>query len=140
MTPDDIRRVVEQWQSAITRHDTDACLTTYADDVRVESPLGGTVTGHDGVRRVFSAFFKAFPDAVIAGDPPIVDGQRVVVVASVSGTHMGDFMGLAGGGHTFRVPMVFLLEFRDGLIARERRIYDFTGLLVQVGVLKAKPA
>jgi hypothetical protein len=24
-------------------------------------------------------------------------------------------------------------------IARERRIYDFTGLLVQVGVLKTKP-
>jgi len=23
---------------------------------------------------------------------------------------------------------------------RERRIYDFTGMLVQVGVLKAKPA
>jgi hypothetical protein len=24
--------------------------------------------------------------------------------------------------------------------ARERRIYDFTGVLVQIGVLKAKPA
>jgi hypothetical protein len=28
----------------------------------------------------------------------------------------------------------------DGLIAHERRIYDFTGLLVQLGVLRAKPA
>jgi hypothetical protein len=26
------------------------------------------------------------------------------------------------------------------LIAHETRIYDFTGLLVQVGVLRAKPA
>ena len=30
-------------------------------------------------------------------------------------------------------------EFKNGLIARERRIYDFTGLLIQIGVLKAKP-
>jgi hypothetical protein len=28
----------------------------------------------------------------------------------------------------------------DGLIEHERRIYDFTGLLVQIGVLRAKPA
>ena len=35
--------------------------------------------------------------------------------------------------------MVFLFEFQDGRIVRERRIYDFTGLLVQIGVLSAKP-
>jgi hypothetical protein len=28
----------------------------------------------------------------------------------------------------------------EGLIATERRFYDFTGLLVQVGILRAKPA
>ena len=28
---------------------------------------------------------------------------------------------------------------RDGEIVYERRIYDFTGLLLQIGVLRAKP-
>jgi len=28
---------------------------------------------------------------------------------------------------------------KDGLIVRERRIYDFTGMAVQVGAIKAKP-
>jgi hypothetical protein len=33
------------------------------------------------------------------------------------------------------------MEMDDqGLIAHERRIYDFTGLLVRLGVLRAKPA
>lgn len=27
----------------------------------------------------------------------------------------------------------------DGQIAHEKRIYDFTGFLVEIGVLKAKP-
>jgi hypothetical protein len=31
------------------------------------------------------------------------------------------------------------MEMRDGLIADERRIYDFTGLLIQLGVLRSKP-
>ncbi|MBP1606970.1 MAG: hypothetical protein H6Q08_2344, partial [Acidobacteria bacterium] len=34
---------------------------------------------------------------------------------------------------------VFLLRLRGGAIAEERRIYDFTGLLTQIGVLRAKP-
>jgi hypothetical protein len=36
--------------------------------------------------------------------------------------------------------VVFLYEFKDGKIVRDRRVYDFTGLLIQVGTLKAKPA
>jgi hypothetical protein len=35
--------------------------------------------------------------------------------------------------------VIFLLEFRHGAIVRDRRVYDFTGFLVQIGVLKAKP-
>ena len=36
--------------------------------------------------------------------------------------------------------MVFPYESKDGQIVRDRRVYDVTGLLVQVGTLKAKPA
>jgi hypothetical protein len=34
--------------------------------------------------------------------------------------------------------VVFFYELRDGRIARDRRICGFTGVLVQVGLLKAK--
>lgn len=33
-----------------------------------------------------------------------------------------------------------LYTLSDRLIQEEQRIYDFTGLLIQVGVLKSKPA
>jgi predicted ester cyclase len=66
--------------------------------------------------------------------------MRAVAVAQVTGTHAGTIMGLPPSGRSFRfdVALVFVLE--DGCISRERRIYDFTGFLVQIGVLKAKPA
>jgi hypothetical protein len=48
-------------------------------------------------------------------------------------------MGLAPAGRSFDIPIVSLYEMKDRLIAHERRIYDFTGMLVQVGALKAKP-
>ena len=58
----------------------------------------------------------------------------------MEGANIGGMMGLPPSGKSFRVPAVFLYELRGNKIARERRIMDFTGLLVQIGVLKAKPA
>ena len=46
----------------------------------------------------------------------------------------------AGRGKHFRVPAVFLYELQGDKIIRERRIYDFTGMLVLIGILKARPA
>ena len=52
----------------------------------------------------------------------------------------GEFYGLAATNKHIVLPLARLFEFTDGLIGHERRFYDFTGLLVQVGVLRAKPA
>jgi hypothetical protein len=43
-------------------------------------------------------------------------------------------------GRPAQLPIVFVCKVANGLITHERRIYDFTGMLVQIGVLKAKPA
>ena len=49
-------------------------------------------------------------------------------------------MGLPATGRQFKFPVVAVFTLEGGLIVHERRIYDFTGLLTQIGVLKAKPA
>ena len=38
------------------------------------------------------------------------------------------------------IAAVLVYEFRERKIVRETRIYDFTGVLIQIGLLKAKPA
>jgi hypothetical protein len=59
-------------------------------------------------------------------------------VAEVVGTHVGEILGLAPPAAPFRIPMAFILECRrqDRLRAAHLRLH---GLLVQIGVLKAKP-
>ena len=69
-----------------------------------------------------------------------MDGTRAAIAGAVSGAHVGALFGLEPTGRPFRFSVVLLFECQGGLIIRERRIYDFTGLLVQIGVLKAKPA
>ena len=115
-------------------------MADYAEDAVVESPWAGTVKGRDANEQVMRAFWSAFPDQVIHQEEPIVDGDRAALLATLTGTDLGGFMGLAPTGKPFRIPIVFLFTFDDRHIVHERRIYDFTGMLVQIGVLKAKPA
>jgi predicted ester cyclase len=72
-------------------------------------------------------------------DSLVIDGNKVAQAVSVEGTNIGGFMGLSASGKPFHLAIVFLYEFKDRQIVRERRIYDFTGLLTQIGVLKTKP-
>jgi predicted ester cyclase len=87
------------------------------------------------------AFFTSFPDATFTLENVVVDPPYVVLFSTVNATHQNDFFGLPGTNRHIEFRMSRLMKLNDdGLIEHERRIYDFTGLLVQLGVLRAKPA
>ena len=65
----------------------------------------------------------------------------VAVFSDVVATHMDEFFGMPATNKRLDMRLARSLRFNDaGLIAHERRIYDFTGVLLQIGVLRAKPA
>ena len=139
MTRQDVRALFTRRQDAWDRLDAAALAADHADDGVVESPLaGGAATGREAVQKLYGTYFRAFSDLRLEEDDLIIDGDRVVLVGRVSGTDTGGFMGMPPTGRAVSVPIMFFYEVRDGLIARERRVYDFTGVLVQVGILKAK--
>ena len=141
MTRAEIVDVLERRAAAWRRLDTETLLADYDEDAVIESPLaGGTTQGGDQIRQVFQTYFVAFPDLGMEEGEVLVDGQRAAVMATFTGTDRGGFMGMPATGRRVTIPVVFLYEFKDGKIVRDRLVYDFTGMLVQVGTLKAKPA
>jgi steroid delta-isomerase-like uncharacterized protein len=140
MTREEALEVCRRWQDAFERRDLDGLMALYDDDATVESPMAGSISGRDALTQIHPKLFAAFPDMVTDFDPPIIDGDRVAIVGDATGQQVGAFMGLAPSSKSFRFRIVFLLELRAGKIIRDRRVYDFTGLLVQLGVLKAKPS
>ena len=105
----------------------EALMSVHAADSVVDSPLGGHAKGSEAIRKVYDAWVASFPDAQFEAEAPIVDGDRVAQVAMVTGTDMGGFMGLPPTGKRFTMPMVFLIDIKDGKIHHERRVYNFTG-------------
>lgn len=140
MTRDQIVDLFDRRLQAINAHDVESLADSYAADAVVESPLGGTHQGRAAIESVIGAFFGALTDARVTQDDLIIDGDRVVQVVTMSGTDSGGFMGMTPSGRPAQLPMVLVCRVADGFITHERRIYDFTGMLVQIGVLKAKPA
>jgi len=139
MTRAEIVAFFEARQAAYDNFDAAALAADYADACIVDSPTGGTHTGRSAVQKVLQAVFDAFLDMKIRTDSLVIDGDHVAQAMSIEGTNMGGFLGLSASGKPFRLTAVFLYELKDRQIVRERRIYDFTGMLTQIGVLKTKP-
>jgi steroid delta-isomerase-like uncharacterized protein len=140
MTRDEVAAFMARRQQRYDARDAAGLAADYAEDAVIHSPMAGSHTGRKAARQAIEAMFNAFPDWKITPEMVLIDGDRVVNIVTIEGTHQGMFMGLPPSGKHFRSTAALLYELRDRKIAAERRIYDFTGLLVQVGVLKAKPA
>lgn len=139
MSRDEILDLMKRRQAAWGARDAVAIAGTHAEHGSVASPTGGVLEGRAEIERIYRLWFSAFPDLVMQQDDLLIDGDRVVQVVRFSGTQAGDFFGLAPTGRRVEFPAAFIMRVAGGLIVEGRWIYDFTGVLVQVGVLKAKP-
>ena len=128
-------RRVEAWK----RRDPVALAADHTGLGTVVSPIFSKIKGRDAIQRSYESLFHSFPDWSMNNEPPLIDGERIAVPFTASATHAGRFMGLDGTGRRCEIHGILLMELADGLIAHERRVYDFTGLLIQLGVLRGKP-
>ena len=66
------------------------------------------------------------------------DGDRAAYVFTHMATHVGETFGFPPSGRRVTIRGVCLFRFEGDRIAAEQRLYDFTQLMLQLGVLKAK--
>lgn len=139
MQRDETAVLLRRHEGSFHRRDATALSEDYADDAVVTSPMFPDVRGRSAIERSYMSLFDIFPDWEMTFEEPVIDGNRAAQYCTVRATHMGAFMGISGTRRRFEFKCVLAFDLRDGLIGRERRIYDFTGMLIQLGILKGKP-
>ena len=139
MSREQIVTLTQVMQRAWNARDPVALAALYADDALVHSPMFGEVHGRAEIERSYREMFRGFADWNFEGQDLIIDGTRAVQTFVATATHSSDLFGVEATHRKFKVQGVLVFELRDGKIQSERRLYDFTSLLLQVGVLKAKP-
>lgn len=140
MTRDHLLAFFAERQALWQARDATGLASGHAVDGRVSSPMWRALHGRPAILESYRQLFETFPDWQFQGDMVLVDGNHVAQSFTATATLEGEFMGLPATHRRCQIEGVRLYEMKDGLIQNEKRLYDFTGLLIQVGVLRSKPA
>jgi predicted ester cyclase len=140
MTHDEIKEFFARRDEVWQRHDFVALAQCHTEDGEVESPFRGDVIGRGAIQDIYRDWFVSFPDVEYVTEHLLIDGDKVVQFVKMFGIQKGDFCGLAPTGKRFEMRCAFLFFLAGDKIAHEIRIYDLTGMLLQLGVLTVKPA
>jgi steroid delta-isomerase-like uncharacterized protein len=140
MTHGELHALVDRYMAAWRDHQPDVIAGHHAAEGVAESPMYATLRGRQAIEEAARAFFTSFPDAAQAIEVTIVEPPHAAVFTLVHATHVNDFFGLPGTGRRIEFRVAWFVKVDDeGMIEHVRRVYDFTGVLVQLGVLRAKP-
>ena len=140
MTREDIIALLDRRETGWKQLDPMILAEPYALDAVVESPVSGTSNGVQEIKDSYERLLRAWSPLEHIREELVVDGERVLSAFELRGTHSGEFFRLPPTGKKFTIRGVSLMTVDNGQITHERRVYDFTGLLVRLGVLKATVA
>ena len=136
----ELQALADRFIDALKRLDSKTMAECHTVDAVAESPMYATLKGRQQIEEAYRAFRTSFPDMTADIDTVLIDPPWVALFATVNATHVNEFFGLPGTNRHIDFRIAWLFETERGLIARDQRIYDFTGILLQVGLLRAKPA
>jgi predicted ester cyclase len=106
-------------------------------DVLIRTPLPVEATGAQALKEVFARLHRAFPDLHITVEDVIAEGDKIVGRNSVTGTHQGEYMGLAPTGRRVAYNEIFIFRFVNGRIAETWGVVDVISQMKQLGVIPA---
>ena len=99
----------------------------------IDIPLApGQQQGPEGMAAQIALFRQAMPDYEVRHEDLIVDGDRVAVRNTVSGTHLGAFMGHQPTGRRIEMRTMDVHRVQDGRIVTTWHLEDFAGLMAQL--------
>ena len=112
-------------------------LETIARRDHIEhNPFPGHAQGLDGLLQRVNTLRSAFNQQFTL-EHVIAEGDKVAVMWTTRGTHVGEFVGMPATGRSFTIQGVDVHLLRDGRMAEHWDVVDMYSLLIQLGALPA---
>ena len=126
------KALTRQFFQRISAGDLTAVDELVSDDFVEHEQVPGLAPGKAGVRQLFEMFHSAFDHAAVAVDDMIAEGDKVFVLARMTGTQRGDFMGIPPAGHTLNVSLCDYFRVDNGALTEHWGVMDATGMMHQL--------
>jgi len=106
-----------------------------APDVIFHAPLPSGVSGVQAMKNVWIVLLRAFPDVRVTVEDTIAEGDKVAYRSHVTGTHLGEYRGMAPTGRSVAYNEMFIVRYADGLAAEIWGVVDVYAQLQQIGAM-----
>lgn len=119
--------------AAWNAHDPDAVVAVFAEDAVVVDNGVSEERGRDAIRTRVTAMLSAFPDLRLERKLLLIDEGGNADEWVLTGTHRGEYFGIAPTGRKVEVHGATFSRFGDdGLVVHDTNYIDVQGLLNQL--------
>ncbi len=132
MSLEENKAIVRKFIEAYNKHD----LSTFDDFVAPDYVDHTNQVGPEGVKQLFYMGFKAFPDWYETIDDIIAEGDKVWLRLAYTGTHTGEFFGLAPTGKKITTMAVAIYRIVNGKIVEGWFVTDGLDMFKQIGAIE----
>jgi steroid delta-isomerase-like uncharacterized protein len=96
--------------------------------------VSGPAVGPAAYKEQIAWFVTGFPDLRFVVEETISEKDKIVVSWSLTGTHKGEFCGIAPTNHRVSVTGITIHQIVDGKILDSQATFDAISLFQQLGV------
>jgi steroid delta-isomerase-like uncharacterized protein len=135
MSAKDNMATQERLANAVNNGQLDDLDQVFAQSVVDHDPAPDQGPGPAGFKQFFSTLRSAFPDLHITPEHMDSTEDDIALAYTITGTHQGDFLGIAPTGKQISARGMQIARFEDGKIVERWGSSDELGILKQLGVM-----
>lgn len=141
MEADEMRAIAHRFYTEVLNQGKlDVIDELVAEDFTEHEEMPGLPTDKEAPRAFVGMMREGFPDFNATIEDMIVEGDKLVVRARMSGTHKGEFMGIPPTGNKFDVHAIDVVAMRNGKVTDHWGVTDSMTMMQQLGVIDEGPA
>jgi len=91
-----------------------------------------TVVEH---KEEITAFLDAFPDLHVTVEDLIAEGDKIVGRVTLTGTHLGELMGIPATGKKVSFSEILIIRISNGKAVEQWEVADTMSMMQQLGVI-----
>ena len=122
------KAIVRGAYAAINAGDLDAFAAVIAEDVVEHEVVPGIPPTKAGVIQFFAGMRKSFSSFTLTVHDMIAEGDQVVARVTMTGTNVGDFMGMPATNKQVEVPIADYFRLENGKLVEHWGVTD-TGIM-----------
>src|SRR5215469_11740367 len=107
----------------------------FATGYRYHNPSSPQVKDLSALKEYNTAAYSAFPDLRFTLEDMVAEGDKVVYRASATGTHKGEFMGIASTGKRVTFTSIVISRIANGKFQEDWESLDGMYVLQQLGAV-----